>query len=46
MCSMPEVAPILVTYFAAFELWTEIYLLKIGIFFHGRLLAIKGDIYT
>ena len=41
---MPKVAPILVTYFAIFELWTEFYLLNIGIFFLGRLLAIDDDI--
>ena len=43
---MPKVAPILVTYFADFELWTEFHNMKFEIFFDGRLLATKGDVWT
>ena len=43
MCNMPKVAPILVTYIADFEFWTEF---QLGIFFFGHLPATKGDIKT
>ena len=42
---MSKVAPILVTYFADFELWTEFHLMKIRIFFIGLLLATNCDVW-
>ena len=45
MCNMTNVASILVIYFADPELWTENYE-NWDYFFHGRLPATKGDIWT
>ena len=47
MCNMPNVVPVLITYFAGFELWTEFHLnenLDVYLIDPSKVLDIHSDV--